>query len=544
LKTDASSLIPRIALVMAFTASTGVPGIMAFTASTGVPGAGAQLQDQMMKVYQWRMNTKLEAESKDNRLHIAQQTILSQNFELGQLRAQNETVGRNFMLKCDELAEVEKDLELKDWHYELLAKAIEVVLDRIERQEIAVDLAAELDDKHTDAVVELTARYVKLKAQLYSLEKARKQVGTDLQSAREEIAGLTKALNKSEEQNKTKIDSLEKLILCKDEENGELERRVSRANDEVDAKEREVDNFKALRHKELREKSEELKLAKEEMSHLEEVLRGEKLLLLASEEENQTKIDNLKKLILCKDKENEELEKIVSKASNDVHAKQQEIDNHKALRHKELREKGEELQTSKKEISQLTETLGKLEEENNTKIDNQKKLINCKDREIEELEKTQQHLIQEHKDLIEARSIDYDTELRKKNSLIQNLEAEMSSKETEMKELKKRVIRANDEADSKKREVGKVKILRHMEEPPKKLEATKPVPRSYLAKAPVESTKRRLIDSDLSDDEGKLFEDFFNKPKKTYASKTPERKKFFKHNRAQKPPPGSLSFLG
>ena len=62
---------------------------MAFSASTGVPGAaGDRLQEQMMKVYQWRMNTKLEAESKDNRLHIAEQTILSQNFELGQLRSQ------------------------------------------------------------------------------------------------------------------------------------------------------------------------------------------------------------------------------------------------------------------------------------------------------------------------------------------------------------------------------------------------------------------------------------------------------------------------
>ena len=68
--------------------SYGIVLIMAFTAPTGIPGVGAQLQEQMMKVYQWRMNTKLEAESKDNRLHIAEQTILSQNFELGQLRSQ------------------------------------------------------------------------------------------------------------------------------------------------------------------------------------------------------------------------------------------------------------------------------------------------------------------------------------------------------------------------------------------------------------------------------------------------------------------------
>ena len=527
---------------------------MAFTAPTGIPGVGAQLKEQMMKVYQWRMNTKLEAQSKDNRLQIAQQTILSQNFELGQLRAQNETVIRNFMLKCDELAQVEKDMEFKISQYELLEKAIDVVIYRIEKQEIAVDQALELDETHTDAVVELTGRYVKLKSQLDCLEKARKQVDTDLQSARKQIDGLKEDLNKSKVQSQIKIDSLEKLTLTKDEEIGELERRISTANDEVDAKEREVDNFKALRHKELRENDKELRLAKEEISQLEEALRKSRI----SEEDNHAKIDNLKKLILCKDEENEELEKRVGKAVNDACAKQQELDGHKALRHKELREKGEELQMSKKEISQLTEALGKLEEENNAKIDNIKKLINCKDREIEELEKTQQHLIQEHKELIEARSIDYDTELRKKNSLIQNLEKEMSKikaehkaevenlnkeneamidktnklildKEKDMEELKhrlqlkKRVSRANDEVDAKKGEVDNFKTLRQKEAPPKKAEATKPVPR-----------KRRLLESDLSpsEDEGKLFEDFFNKSKKTYASKTPERKKFFVHRRA------------
>ena len=481
-----------------------------------------------MKVYQWRMNTKLEAESKDNRLQIAQQTILSQNFELGQLRTQNETVTRNFMLKCDELAQVEKDMEFKISQYELLEKAIDVVKYRIEKQEIAVDQALQLDETHTNAVVELTGRYVKLKTQLDCLEKAKKQVVTDLQSAREEIDGLKEDLNKLEVQSQIKIDSLEKLILTKDEETGELKRRISTANDEVDAKEREVDNFKALRHKELREKGKELELAKEEISQLEEDLRKSRI----SEEDNDAKIDNLKKLILSKAEENEELEKRVSKATNDACAKQQELDSHKALRHKELREKGEELQTSKKEISQLTEALCKLEEENNAKIDNLKKLINCKDREIEELEKTQQHLIQEHKEQIEARSIDYDTELRMKNSLIQNLEKEMSRIKVEhkaqlenfnkeSKELKKRISRANDEVGAKKREVDKT--LRHRGAPPKKAEETKPVP-----------TKRRLIESDLSpsDDEGKLFEDFFNKPKKTYASKTPERKKFFVHKRA------------
>ena len=543
---------------------------MAFTAPTGVPGAGTQLQEQMMKVYQWRMNTKLEAESKDNRLQIAQQTIHSQNFELGQLRTQNETVSRSFMLKCEELAQVEQDLEVKTFHYDLLEKAIEIVASRIERQEIALDRAEELDETHTDAVVELTGKYVKLKAQLDCLEKARKQVNTDLQCAREMISGLRETLKKSEEQNKAKINCLEKLVLSKDEENGELEKKVSKANNKVDAKEREVDNFKALRHKELREKGNELQLAKEKMSQMEEALCKSKI----SEEENHAKIDNLKNLILCKDKENEELEKKVSKASDDARAKQQELDNHKALRHKELREKGEELQTSKKEISRLTEALGKLEEENNSKVDNLKKLIICKDREIEELEKTQQHMIQEQKELIEARSIDYDTELRKKNSLIQNLEAEVSrvneahkfavgnlreqnenmadnmkklllDKEKEMEELKhrlelkKRVIRANDEADSKNREVGKVKTVRQKEAPTKKVEVTKPAtkPRSYLAKDPVESSKRKLIDSDLtSDDEGKLFEDFFNKPKRTYPSKTPEKPRgrfFFKHNRAK-----------
>ena len=47
-----------------------------------------------------------------------------------------------------------------------------------------------------------------------------------------------------------------------------------------------------------------------------------------------------------------------------------------------------------------------------------------------------------------------------------------------------------------------------------------------------------LIDSSPSDDEGKLFEDFLNKPKKTYTSKTPERRKrkFFSYSRAPPPP--------
>ena len=74
---------------------------------------------------------------------------------------------------------------------------------------------------------------------------------------------------------------------------------------------------------------------------------------------------------------------------------------------------------------------------------------------------------------------------------------------------------------------------------PKKVEAAKPAQRSYLARGQAaEPSKRKLIDSSPSDDEGKLFEDFFNKPKKTYTSKTPERrkKKFFTHTRGPPPP--------
>ena len=74
---------------------------------------------------------------------------------------------------------------------------------------------------------------------------------------------------------------------------------------------------------------------------------------------------------------------------------------------------------------------------------------------------------------------------------------------------------------------------------PKKVEAAKPAQRSYLARAAAEPSKRKLVDSSSpSDDEGKLFEDFFNKPKKTYTSKTPERrkKKFFTHTRGPPPP--------
>ena len=53
---------------------------------------------------------------------------------------------------------------------------------------------------------------------------------------------------------------------------------------------------------------------------------------------------------------------------------------------------------------------------------------------------------------------------------------------------------------------------------------------SLRAKSPaIEPLKRKLLSSDLSsDDEGKLFEDFFSKPKKTYASKTPVKRQFFK----------------
>ena len=333
------------------------------------------------------------------------------------------------MLKSEELAQVQKDMELKMNQSDLLSKAIDVVVFRMEKQEIAINKAKELDESHTDAVVQLTERYVQLKTQLDRLEKAREQVDADLQAANYKVAGLKEALCQSEEQSRVKIDSLEKLISSKEEENGELERKIIKANDEIDAKEREVDNFKALRHKELREKGDELQLANEKIAQLEDDISKSK----ASEEDNLAKIDNLKKLIICKDRENEELEKRFNQASNDCQAKQQEIDSCKALRHKELREKGEELQTSKKEISNLTETLGKLEEENNSKIENLKKLVNCKDGEIKELEKTQQHLVQEQKELIEARSIDYDTELRKKRSLIQNLESEMTRLKIEHK---------------------------------------------------------------------------------------------------------------
>ena len=382
-----------------------------------------------MKVYQWRMNTKLEAESKDNRLQIAEQTILSQNFELGQLRTQVETVSRSFMLKSEELTQVQKDMALKMNQSELLSKAIDIVLFRMEKQEIAINKAKELDESHTDAVVQLTERYVQLKTQMDRLEKAREQVDIDLQAANNEIAGFKQALCKSEEQSHLKIDSLEKLVSSKEEEKGELEKKILKANDEIDAKEREVDNFKALRHRELREKDDEIRSANEKITLLEDILSQSK----ASEEDSRAKIDNFKKLIICKDRENEELEKRVNQASNDCQAKQQELDNSKALRHKELREKGEELQTSKKEISRLTEILGKLEEESNSKIENLKKLVNCKDREIDGLEKNQQHLIQEQKEFIEARSIDYDTELRKKSSLIQNLESEMTRLKIEHK---------------------------------------------------------------------------------------------------------------
>merc|ERR1711978_187169 len=113
---------------------------------------------------------------------------------------------------------------------------------------------------------------------------------------------------------------------------------MGKANDEIDAKEREVDNFKALRHRELREKDDEIRSANEKITLLEDILSQSK----ASEEDSRAKIDNFKKLII-KDRENEELEKRVNQASIDCQAKQQELDNSKALRHKELREKGEEL---------------------------------------------------------------------------------------------------------------------------------------------------------------------------------------------------------
>ena len=229
-----------------------------------------------MKVYQWRMNTKLEAESKDSRLQIAEQTILSQNFELGQLRSQVETVSRSFMLKSEELAQVQKDMDLKMNQSDLLAKAIDVVVFRMEKQEIAIDKAKELDESHTEAVIQLTERYVKLKTQLDRLEKAREQLDIDLQAARNEVAGLKEAHRKSEEQNRLKIDSLEKLVFSKEEEKGELERKIIKANDDIDAKEREVDNFKALRHRELREKGEELRLANEKISQIEENLSQSK----------------------------------------------------------------------------------------------------------------------------------------------------------------------------------------------------------------------------------------------------------------------------
>ena len=413
---------------------------MAFCAPTGVPRAASdQLRDQMIKVYQWRMNTKLEAESKDNRLQIAEQTILSQNFELGQLRAQNETVSRNFMLKCEELAQAEKDIEFKEWQTDLVGKAIEIVADRLEKQEVAVDLAKKLDETHSDAVVELTSRYVKLKDQLDCLEKARKQVDSE--------------------------------------------------------------------------------------------------------------IEDLKKLINCKDKE-------IKKTSD--------------------------------------------------KIVNQKIRLNCKDWEIERLERTHQQLLQEYKELTEARSIDYDTELRKKNSLIQNLEAEMSkiklehrveienmeernkaerenleeknkamtdnlkkcllSKDKENEELEKKMRKAqeNEELEKKMRKAQeneerekKIRKAQESEELEKKMrkadkikKAEAPMPKrrswdtmghgptgmpmgpmgSLRAKSPaIEPLKRKLLSSDLSsDDEGKLFEDFFSKPKKTYASKTPVKRQFFK----------------
>merc|ERR1711879_43671 len=169
----------------------------------------------------------------------------------------------------------------------------------------------------------------------------------------------------------------------------------------------------------------------------------------------------------------------------------------------------------------------------------------------------------------EARSVDYDVELRKKDCRIRDLEAAMSDMKekhrAEMKDLndsnKAMVAKTKKLAIDKEKDTGEMKQRLEQkkraevteeeqewqsfktpsfrEAHPKKAEATKPLPRSYLARgAAEESSKRKLIDSSTSDDEGKLFEDFFNKPKKTYTSKTPERraKKFFTHKRGPPPP--------
>ena len=500
---------------------------------------GEQLREQMMKVYQWRMATKLQAEAQDSKIDIAKQTAAAQNFEVEQLRSQVETIRRSFMLKCDELARAEKDCDFKEWENELLMKAYGVVLERIEKQERALEMVDEVADKNTSSLVELIDNLVNLRVRLDSLEEQKKLIEAALLAAKEESTSLSETLNKSREENETKIGNLKKLLEERIHEIDDLDKRARQANDAKDAMEREVDNYKALRHKELREKGEELKAAHEKVTHLTEAIGK-------AEDENKAMVENLKKLVLCKDKENEELEKRLLEAKDEISAKQQEIESNKTQRHKDLREKCEELQSANKRISSLTEDLSKSEEENKVKIDNMKKLLLCKDKEIEELEKAQQYMAQEHKDFLDAKSIDQDAALRKKNSLIKNLEEKVKAAEAEMQEQKDYLEARSIDHDAELRK--KNSLIKNLEERVKDAEAEKnttneqPKPQKYAAKkqappkasSPTKRKKRTLMDTyeDLSEaDEGKLFDDFFNKPKKTYGSKTP--KKFFKHTRGQ-----------
>jgi len=556
-----------------------------------------------MKAYQWRMATKLQAEAHVSKIDIAKQTARAQNFEIEQLRSQIETVRRSFVLKCDELARAEKDRDFKEWENELMMKAYTVILDRIEKQEKAQEMTEELTEKNTGSLVELINNLVNLRIRLGSLEEDKKQTEAALLAAKEETTSLSKTLIKSCEENETKIGNLKKLLEEKIQEIEGLDKLARKANDEKDAMEREVDNYKALRHKELRENGEELKAANEKVAHLTEAISK-------AEDENKAMVENLKKLVLCKVTENEELEKRLHQANVDICAKQQELDSNKTQRHKDLREKCEELQSANKKISSLTEDLSKSEEENEVKIDNMKKLVLCKDKEIEDLEKAQQYMVQEHKDFLEGRSLDHDAELRKKNSLIKELEekvkdakAEMQKKMKEHKDFLEAMsldhdaeLRKKNSLIKKSEEENKVKIdnmkklvlckdkeiedlekarqymeqehkdflegrsldhdaelrkknslIKELEEKVKDAEAENNRTKEQLKlqksaakkQAPAKASspakrKRTLIDTyDLSDaEEGKLFDDFFNKPKKTY-SKTPVKNKFFKHTRGQ-----------
>jgi chromosome segregation ATPase len=205
--------------------------------------AGDVIQTEMMKIHQWKMSTKMELENKENRLQLSKETIAYQTQELGRMQKINDHIGRQHSAKCEDLRKLKDEVETKTAQLQMVEQGVVQLRNTVAKQEKALGKAEKRDGITFAAVEDLALKFETCRGNKKKLEAATDRVlqsGKEIEVLENQKAELAKQLlevGARLEASRTDLVEREEVIV---------------------QREREVDSYKALRHRELKEKSEEL----------------------------------------------------------------------------------------------------------------------------------------------------------------------------------------------------------------------------------------------------------------------------------------------